>query len=364
MRNKKIFFFKLSVIIFAQIIFSSFNKIQNELNAKPTSVQIIISNKTSEILQKLNFLNENELIFKNIKQDIKDLKVNLSGNIISENDNVDFIINDFDKFLMKIETEKILNQDLENLIFKIKELKEEFLLNEIFNKNKNKQIATHSSFKFFYGLMGAGKTKLLIDEVLKGKREDFFIVGSGLKSTYKLGKIASRYYQGEVDKEIFPNILFEDKTNFEFEFIKAIKNKNINCTKIIIDDAQFLTEMQILQLVRLCKEYKVDIQCYGLMWGVSNQRFAGSEELCKIAECLPIESRSKCVVHFGDNKKEHLATRLVRITSDGKILKNIDQKPNGIEEKLTYKNVPVCEEHAALDSLKSLVDYDNIYKIK
>lgn len=96
-----------------------------------------------------------------------------------------------------------------------------------------------------------------------------------------------------------------------FSYIESyIKNLNQNLNCILIDEAQFLSKLQIEQLVHIVDFLDVPIICYGLKNSyISGQLFEGSSALLYYADSI---QEIKSVCHFCDSK----ATMHLRIENN------------------------------------------------
>lgn len=75
------------------------------------------------------------------------------------------------------------------------------------------------------------------------------------------------------------DIVAHDTTNLQTE---VLKNDGVNC--VLVDEAQFLTHIQIGQLFALAKQHNISVICYGLRADFQTRLFPGSERLFEIAD--------------------------------------------------------------------------------
>ena len=72
---------------------------------------------------------------------------------------------------------------------------------------------------------------------------------------------------------------------------KILKSDNRKPDFIFIDEAQFLSKEQVLDLCGLVDNWKITVFCYGLKLDWKGNFFSGSEELFKLADKLePLEN--------------------------------------------------------------------------
>ena len=125
------------------------------------------------------------------------------------------------------------------------------------------------TLNYYYGVMGAGKSDLLIKTIEKRKDKSFSVFSE--KEILKKNNNLIRSRNGS-DLKAFG---FDKKTDF-FSRILYTKKK---LTDIYIDECQFLTRKQVLQLAKITDELEASIHCYGLRTDFTGNLFEGSEAL-------------------------------------------------------------------------------------
>ncbi len=99
--------------------------------------------------------------------------------------------------------------------------------------------------------------------------------------------------------------------DFEFDLFKHVRDKvketPIHC--VLVDEAQFLTPKQVLQLTIVCDRLKIPVLCYGIRTDFRGEPFEGSKYLLAWAEEI---AEIKTICHSG--KK---ATMNARLDADG-----------------------------------------------
>lgn len=84
---------------------------------------------------------------------------------------------------------------------------------------------------------------------------------------------------------------FDDEHDF-FVYIRSIlRTKSIHC--VLIDEAQFLTPKQVLQLTLVCDRLNVPVLCYGIRTDFRGEPFEGSKYLLSWAEEI-VEIKTVC----------------------------------------------------------------------
>ena len=117
-----------------------------------------------------------------------------------------------------------------------------------------------------------------------------------------------------------------------FEVVKAHHAKlTLNC--VLIDEAQFLTKNQVIELGQIVDQLKITVMAYGIRTDFQGELFDGSKYLLAWADRLK-ELRAVC--HCG--KK---ATMIVRVNDDGEILREGEQIDIGGNEKY----LSLCRKH-------------------
>lgn len=158
---------------------------------------------------------------------------------------------------------------------------------------------------FYYAAMNAGKSTTLLQADFnyreRGQRTILFT--TNLDDRYGVGKISSRL--GVQAKAFAFNRKYD---MYEHVAREQPKGKKISC--IFVDEAQFLTKEQVLQLTMIVDQLAIPVVCYGLRTDFRGEPFEGSTYLLAWAEELT-EIKAVC----GCGRK---ATMNARIGVDGK----------------------------------------------
>jgi thymidine kinase len=134
---------------------------------------------------------------------------------------------------------------------------------------------------FYYASMNAGKSTTLL-------QADFNYRERGMRTMLWTGAIDGR---GQVVSRIGLETdahLFDATTDL-FAAIRA--ENDLAC--VLVDEAQWLSRDQVLQLARVCDELNIPVLAYGLRTDFQAQLFPGSAALLAIADSL-IELKSVC----------------------------------------------------------------------
>ena len=180
---------------------------------------------------------------------------------------------------------------------------------------------------FYYSAMNAGKTTTLLQSNYnyreRGMETLLFI--PSIDTRHACGVISSRI---GLNAEAYP---FENTFNF-FKYVgEFIEKLKISC--VLIDEAQFLTKAQVLQLTRIVDELKIPTLTYGLRSDFMGEPFEGSQYLLAWADEL---SEIKTICHCGRK-----ATMNPRIDEKGKILREGEQIEIGGNDRY----IALCRKH-------------------
>lgn len=128
---------------------------------------------------------------------------------------------------------------------------------------------------FKYGAMNSGKSDTLIKTAYNYTERGLKVIVIKPKiDTKGDAKVVARAgYERNVD------ILAHDDTNLEEEVLKTG-----NVAIVLVDESQFLTDLQISQLFRLAKNHDISVICYGLRADFRTEMFPGSKRLFEVAD--------------------------------------------------------------------------------
>ena len=159
---------------------------------------------------------------------------------------------------------------------------------------------------FFYSTMNAGKSTSLL-------QSNHNYLESNLKTLLFLPEEISK----KSDSSIVSRIGLKAKAIpinnvFKFyEYLEKADYKSINC--IFVDEAQFLTKLQVRDLSKIADELNIPVMCYGIRTDFQGELFDGSSELLAIADNL---NELKTICSECDKK----ATMVVRLDENGKVI--------------------------------------------
>jgi len=179
---------------------------------------------------------------------------------------------------------------------------------------------------FYYSAMNAGKSTTLL-------QSDYNYRERGMKTLLFTPHIDNRQAAGKItsrigisgDAEIY------DQT---FDFLHYVtyslqQGRHIDC--VLIDEAQFLSKAQVLQLTDICDKCSIPVLAYGIRTDFRGEPFEGSLYLLALAEEL-VEIKTVC--HCGRK-----ATMNSRLNEAGDVVFE------GAQVDVGYHYVSTCRKH-------------------
>ena len=133
---------------------------------------------------------------------------------------------------------------------------------------------------FYYSAMNAGKSATLL-------QSNHNYLSNGMRTALFTPRLDNRYGQGKITSRIglqADALAFDDT----FDFLRHLQQEHatnpINC--ILIDEAQFLSRTQVLQLSMVVDHLNIPVLCYGLRTDFRGEPFEGSRYLLAWADTL------------------------------------------------------------------------------
>ena len=148
-----------------------------------------------------------------------------------------------------------------------------------------------ANLRFYYGTMSSGKTMALLMAVhnLREKAEKKIILLKSSKDTKADDSVQTRVAGGIKQKV---DVLLSPEKSLVELFEEWAENK---VTRILVDEAQFLTERQVKELWYFSKVYDIPVDCYGLKSQFDLHLFEGSLPLIEYAdEILELQTIAVC----------------------------------------------------------------------
>lgn len=133
---------------------------------------------------------------------------------------------------------------------------------------------------FYYSAMNAGKSATLL-------QSNHNYLSNGMRTALFTPRLDNRYGQGKITSRIG---LQADALAFDgtFDFLRHLQQEHatnpIDC--ILIDEAQFLSRTQVLQLSMVVDHLNIPVLCYGLRTDFRGEPFEGSRYLLAWADTL------------------------------------------------------------------------------
>lgn len=139
---------------------------------------------------------------------------------------------------------------------------------------------------FYYASMNAGKSTTML-------QADFNYRERGMRTMLWTAELDTRS-EGKVRSRIGLEAsaqLYALDTDLWTEVFAAHSSEPLDC--VLVDEAQFLSKVQVWQLARLADEAGIPVLCYGIRTDFQGELFPGSAALLGIADAL-VELKAVC----------------------------------------------------------------------
>ncbi|HEY5799762.1 MAG TPA: thymidine kinase [Burkholderiaceae bacterium] len=160
---------------------------------------------------------------------------------------------------------------------------------------------------FRYAAMNAGKSTAMLQVAHNYEEQgrSVALYTAAVDDRYGLGKVTSRLgIQREA--RVFDR---------DFNFLTALTGTTASC--VLLDEAQFLTADQVVQLHRLAQLKGVPVICYGLRTDFQGKPFEGAAHLLSLADDIE-EMKTICLC----GRK---ATMNIRVDGEGRRIREGEQ---------------------------------------
>jgi thymidine kinase len=140
---------------------------------------------------------------------------------------------------------------------------------------------------FYYASMNAGKSTNLL-------QADFNYRERGMETMLFTAAVHDRAGFGIIDSRIGVQAsanTYDPSTDLRSQIEQEIKRRRLHC--ILVDEAQFLTRGQVLQLASVCDDLNIPVLAYGLRTDFQAKLFEGSGALLALADTL-VELKAVC----------------------------------------------------------------------
>jgi thymidine kinase len=187
---------------------------------------------------------------------------------------------------------------------------------------------------FYYSAMNAGKSTTLLQSSYNYQERgmDTLLFVPMIDTRHGVGKITSR-----IGLETNAIAIDQNFNLYDFACLRLQDNNNIKC--VLIDEAQFLTKAQVVQLGEICDRLGVPVLAYGIRTDFQAEPFPGSLYLLAWAD---IVTEIKTICHCGRK-----ATMNLRIDELGQPVREGQQVEIGGNERY----VATCRKHFKLGEI-------------
>jgi len=193
---------------------------------------------------------------------------------------------------------------------------------------------------FYYSAMNAGKSTTLLQSNYNYRERGMhtLLLTPRLDDRYGVGRISSRI---GLQSEAYSY----QKTDNLFDYVLSeIKQTSLTYSCILLDESQFLTKQQVLQLTKICDELSIPVLAYGIRSDYLGELFEGSKYLLGLADEL-VEIKTVC--HCGSK-----ATMNMRIDALGNAVRHGEQIHIGGNESY----IATCRKHFYLGQAQKRED--------
>jgi thymidine kinase len=184
-----------------------------------------------------------------------------------------------------------------------------------------------SKVYFYYSAMNAGKSTVLLQSSHNYHER-------GMRTLLFMPMIDNRAGFGRIQSRIglaADAIALAEDANL-YAHVKAEHERQpVAC--VLIDEAQFLTRLQVRQATDIADLLRIPVLCYGLRTDFQGNLFPGSAELLALADNL---TELKTICHCGRK-----ATMNLRVAADGRAVKTGAQVEIGGNDRY----VAMCRRH-------------------
>lgn len=180
---------------------------------------------------------------------------------------------------------------------------------------------------FYYASMNAGKSTTLL-------QADFNYRERGMRTMLFTAALDDRAGHGVIGSRIglsMPAIPFDGASDLFACVVAEHDSHPVDC--VLVDEAQFLTGVQVAQLAALADKIGIPVLAYGLRTDFRGELFKGSARLLAIADAL-IELKSVC-------QCGRKASMNLRVDSDGRPIKAGAQTEIGGNDRY----IALCRRH-------------------
>jgi thymidine kinase len=180
---------------------------------------------------------------------------------------------------------------------------------------------------FYYAAMNAGKSTVLLQTAFNYRER-------GMEPMLYTAAVHDRSGFGIIDSRIGITAqagTFGPESDLRGEVEAELKKRRLDC--ILVDEAQFLTRGQVMQLASICDDLDIPVLAYGLRTDFQANLFDGSATLLALADKL-VELKAIC-------ECGRKATMNLRVDEDGRAVAKGQQTEIGGNDRY----VALCRSH-------------------
>jgi thymidine kinase len=180
---------------------------------------------------------------------------------------------------------------------------------------------------FYYSSMNAGKSTTLLQSSFNYRER-------GMHTMLWTAAVDDRYGAHHITSRIGLDALadlFDEATDIGAAIAAEHRKTPIAC--VLVDEAQFLTRAQVLQLAAVCDRLNVPVLCYGLRTDFRGELFEGSGALLGLADTL---TEIKTICECGRK-----AIMNLRVDAAGNAVRDGDQTEIGGNDRY----IALCRRH-------------------
>ncbi len=180
---------------------------------------------------------------------------------------------------------------------------------------------------FYYASMNAGKSTTLL-------QADFNYRERGMTTMLWTAALDERFGKGLITSRIGLKAeahKFEPDTDVHSQILLHHAQFPLSC--VLVDEAQFLSRMQVLQLADIADDAGIPVLCYGLRTDFQGELFPGSAALLGLADAL-IELKAVC-------ECGRKSTMNLRVDSEGQAVREGQQTEIGGNDRY----IALCRKH-------------------
>lgn len=191
---------------------------------------------------------------------------------------------------------------------------------------------------FRYGAMNSGKTETILNVIYNYETERHLNILLLKPELDNKGEDCIVGRSGKKRKVDF--LIGKDGLNEAIKHIKMTQHMGEKISAIIVDESQFLTHKDIMQLSHIVNILNIPVLAYGLRVDSNSKPFEGSSSLFALANIVePITIRTVCSKY----DCEHIATRhLLYVNDELQYNGDSDEASIVIDSSDKVKYSPVC----------------------